>query len=242
MPTSMSCGVTCVALRSPPGNLRVTACPEVRTAPAAPNFSMLRRYASSFAIRDSNRTRPPRFLRKTSREFALASDVHWCRFHAMSRATKVLAGTTILGFLASVWLYLDNRSLREEVQEKTDVIAKAEVKPAMTEAEAAEYEAKKARDGKFTAPTPQPVLEVKKEHRLDRRKRRQEEFAAMFGRNPDETEEQWRERVAPLIAAGLMKTRLRTQDTRRIAEEKAKVTPEQSAKIDQAMEKVYADV
>lgn len=161
----------------------------------------------------------------------------------MSRATKVLAGTTVLGFLASIWLYLDNQSLREEVAEKTEVIAKAEAKPAAPPAPDESFEEKQARDGKFVAPTPQPALpELKKEHRLDRRVRRGEEFAAMFGRLEGETEEQWRERVAPLIAAGMMRVRMRTQDNRREAEARAGVTPEQSAKIDQQMDKIYADV
>jgi hypothetical protein len=39
-----------------------------------------------------------------------------------------------------------------------------------------------------------------------------------------------------------MKARLRTNDNRRIAEEKAGVTPEQTKQIDQAMDKVYADL
>ena len=162
----------------------------------------------------------------------------------MSRATKVLAGTTIVGLVASVWLYLDNQSLREDLAEKTEVIAAADAKPAgMTEAENAAWEAKRARDGKVALPTPTPELpEAKCEHRLERRMRRQEEFAAMFGREDGETEEQWRARVAPLIAAGLMRARLRTNENRKIAEEKAKVTPEQSAKMDAAMYKVYDDV
>ena len=162
----------------------------------------------------------------------------------MSRATKLLAGTTILGCLASLWLYLDNRSLREEVAEKTAEIAEAQPRSADIESELESMmKAAKARDGKFAAPpTPPSLPQAKKEHRLERRARRQAEFAAMFGRAEGETEEQWRERVGPLIAAGLMKVRFRTNDTRRIAEEKAGVTPEQSKQIDAAMEKVYADV
>ena len=162
----------------------------------------------------------------------------------MSRSTKILAGTTVVGVIASIWLYLDNQALREEVAEKAEVIAKAEAKSSgIFDSEAAAFEASKPRDGKFVAPTPPPTLpQAKKEHRLERRMRRQEEFAAMFGRLDGETEEQWRQRVSPMIAAGLMKARLRTNENRKIAEERAKVTPEQSAKMDQAMEKVYGEV
>lgn len=161
----------------------------------------------------------------------------------MSRATQVLAGTTVLGLLTSIWLYLDNSSLREEVAEKDEVIAKAP-KPSNSDVDTW-IDAAKARNGKinFQAATPAPSLPPdKKEHRLDRRVRKTEEFAALFGRMEGETEEQWKERVAPLIAAGLMKARLRTSDNRRIAAEKAKVTPEQDKAIDTAMEKVYSDV
>lgn len=161
----------------------------------------------------------------------------------MSRATQVLAGTTILGLLTSIWLYLDNSSLREEVAEKDEVIAKA---PKRSDIEVDSWlDAAKARSGKveFQAVTPAPSLPpVKKEHRLDRRVRRTEEFGALFGRMEGETEEQWKERVAPLIAAGLAKARIRTSDNRRIAAEKANVTPEQDKAIDAAMEKVYSDV
>lgn len=161
----------------------------------------------------------------------------------MSRATQVLAGTTILGLLTSIWLYLDNSSLREEVAEKDEVIAKAP--KASSIGVDSWIDAAKARNGKinFQAATPAPSLPTeKKEHRLDRRVRKTEEFSALFGRMEGETEEQWKERVAPLIAAGLMKARLRTSDNRRIAAEKAKVTPEQDKAIDAAMEKVYSDV
>jgi len=161
----------------------------------------------------------------------------------MSRATKVLAGTTVLGFLTSIWLYLDNSSLREEVADKDEVIAKADPKAAGTGDEW--LDATKARDGKinFKGATPAPSLpDGQKESRLDRRVRRTEEFSALFGRMDGETEEQWKARVTPLISAGLAKVRVRTNENRKIAEEKAKVTPEQTKQIDQAMDKVYSDL
>ena len=161
----------------------------------------------------------------------------------MSRATKVLAGTTVLGFLTSIWLYLDNSSLREEVAEKTEAIARADGPPSGAEDDAWLDAAKRSGKINFKSATPAPSLpKDQKEHRLDRRVRRTEEFAALFGRMEGETEEQWKERVTPLIAAGLAKVRIRTNDNRRIAEEKANVTPEQTKQIDQAMDKVYADL
>jgi hypothetical protein len=163
----------------------------------------------------------------------------------MSRATQVLAGTTVLGFLTSIWLYLDNSSLREEVAEKSEVIAAADTSKKSGAGDDAWLDANKARDGKidFKGATPPPTLaKDQKESRLDRRVRRTEEFAALFGRMDGETEEQWRERVTPLISAGLAKARVRSDDARKMAEAKANVTPEQSAQIDKAMEKVHADL
>ena len=161
----------------------------------------------------------------------------------MSRATKVLAGTTVLGLLTSIWLYLDNSSLRDEVAEKTEEIASKSGPPRGADDDAWLEAAKRSGKIDFKNVTPAPKLpDGQKEHRLDRRVRRTEEFAALFGRMEGETEEQWRERVSPLIAAGLMKARLRTNDNRRIAEEKAGVTPEQAKQIDHAMDKVYSDL
>lgn len=161
----------------------------------------------------------------------------------MSRATYVLGGTTVLGFATSLWLYLDNSSLREEVAQKTEQVAKADAAQAAWGDESPE--ARKARDGKieFKPNANAPALpDEKKESRLDRRVRRTEEFGEMFGRHEGETDEQWRQRVMPLVSAGLIKARLRTNDNRRIAEEKAGVTPEQSKQIDAALEKAYTDV
>lgn len=164
----------------------------------------------------------------------------------MSRATTILAGTTILGFVTSIYLYLENSSLRDEVSDKDEVIAKADpAKHGDGETGDAWLDATKARTSKidFRAPGAMPTLPGdKKETRLERRVRRTEEFAAIFGRDPNETEQQWRERVTPLISAGLAVPRVRSNDARKLAEEKAGVTPEQTRAIDQAMDKVYSDL
>ena len=64
----------------------------------------------------------------------------------------------------------------------------------------------------------------------------------MFGRHDGETEEEYKARIGPMISAGLAIPRMRAMENRRLAEEKAGVTPEQSAKLDQAFEKTYTDV
>ncbi len=166
----------------------------------------------------------------------------------MSRAAKLLAVTTVLGLGASTWLYFDNRSLRSEL-----AAAPAKVAPTAPTDRAGSGE--RTRDAWLDATQPrsaaipklpagaQPALpEENKESRLDRRARRTEEFAAMFGRHDGETEEEYKARIGPMISAGLALPRMRAAENRRVAEEKAGVTPEQSAKLDQAFEKTYGDV
>src|SRR5665647_101584 len=165
----------------------------------------------------------------------------------MSRATKLLAVTTVVGLAASTWLYLDNRSLRSELAEapaKVAALAPGSAAPAERPHDAW-LDATKPRSATIPkiAPGEQPALpEENKENRLDRRARRTEEFGAMFGRHNGETEEEYKARIGPMISAGLALPRMRAMENRRYAEEKAGVTPEQSAKLDQAFEKTYADV
>jgi hypothetical protein len=77
---------------------------------------------------------------------------------------------------------------------------------------------------------------------MERRARRTEEFAAMFGRLDGESDADYRARILPLIGAGLFAPRLKLEDQRRVAQDKAHVTPEQSARLDRAFDKVYGDV
>ncbi|MDX2087236.1 MAG: hypothetical protein SFX73_05275 [Kofleriaceae bacterium] len=164
-------------------------------------------------------------------------------------ASKVLAATTAVGVIASVYLFLDNRSLRSQLAKQTAPTAAAAAQPADATGSATAptdtWSATGPRTGKIAAPSagPGPALpEEPQENRLERRARRTEEFAAKFGRLEGETDEEYRARIAPLITAGLAIPRMRASENRRWAEEKAKVTPEQSAQLDQAFEKVYSDV
>ncbi len=164
----------------------------------------------------------------------------------MTRATKLLAVTTVVGLAASTWLYIDNRSLRSELAEApTQTAIVAPTAATGSRSSDAWLDAAKPRSATIPKVTTadQPALpEETKESRLDRRARRTEEFGAMFGRHDGETEEEYKARIGPMISAGLAIPRMRAVENRRIAEEKAGVTPEQSAKLDQAFEKTYSDV
>jgi len=163
----------------------------------------------------------------------------------MTRATWVFAATSIVGVALAIWLYLDNRALQDALDEAR--AAKAAPAPAEKVAAARSADpwselARKPSAARGTGTGPAPSLpDPKEESRLERRQRRQQEFAAMFGRLDGETEDEYRARIMPLIQGGLLIPRQRVAEMRRQAEEKAGVTAEQSKRLDQAFEKVYAD-
>jgi len=165
----------------------------------------------------------------------------------MPRATRLLGATTLVGLSLSLWFYLDNRALRTELSELASRPA-----PAAVAASAARTAGPAPGVARSAAPIvrgpvpPEPALPSEpssgqSESRMERRARRTEEFAARFGRLDGETEDEYRARILPLISAGLLVPRLRADDQRKAAQDKAHVTPEQAAKLDKAFDKVYGD-
>lgn len=165
----------------------------------------------------------------------------------MTRATFVLAGTTLVGLLASLWLWLENHELRDELSARATSEAAAGKDAAAGPRDAWLDGTKPAADrgprSGTIAMTMSPTLpDQPREDRNQRRARRNAEISAMFGRMEGESEEDYKNRVTPLITAGLSKLRNRTTDMRRTAEEQAGVTREQSAALDHMFEKTYTDV
>jgi hypothetical protein len=164
----------------------------------------------------------------------------------MTRATYVLAGTTLVGFLTSVWLWLDNRELREDLADLTPKSAVADKGAAGGGGDAwldsgKSTQERGPRSGTISVTPPPSLPEQPKENRNQRRARRNAELSAMFGRGEGETEEEYKNRITPLITAGLSKLRNRTTDMRKLAEEQAGVTKEQSAALDRMFEKTYSE-
>jgi hypothetical protein len=158
----------------------------------------------------------------------------------MTRATAVLAATSIAGAACSIWLYLDNRSLRAD---RDDARA---TEPHATQAQPT-GDAQKQLDARRRPPViaarKAPELPAQKdESRMDRRARGTQEFAATFGRQPGESAEDYKARVMPMIKTGLLVPRTRAEEMRKTAEEKAHVSAEQSKQLDRAFDKVYDDV
>jgi hypothetical protein len=164
----------------------------------------------------------------------------------MTRATYVLAGTTLIGLLTAVWLWLENRELRDEVADQT-----AKTVAAGAPAQRDPWLDSNKPDGDrgprsgtiTTTTTPPPSLpERKSENRNDRRARRNAELSALFGRLEGETEEEWKSRIWPLVDGRLSKLRDRTTEMRKVAEEQAGVTKDQSVALDRIFDKTYTEV
>ena len=165
----------------------------------------------------------------------------------MSRATYVLAGTTLIGFLTSVWLWLDNRALRDELTDQAPKVADAGPQAANAARDPwldanKPTEATSPRSGTITAPPPPALPEEKPENRNERRARRNAEISALLGRLEGETEEEYKNRIWPLVEGRLSKLRNRTAEMRKLAEEQAGVSKEQSAALDRVFEKAYGEV
>jgi hypothetical protein len=164
----------------------------------------------------------------------------------MARATWLFGATSVAGLSLSLWLYLENRALRAELDSPGRRPPAAVTAPAAAAArttDVASQPSRSATPAAHTTATPPPALpEQPNESRLDRRARRTDEFAAMFGRLDGESEDDYKARILPLITAGLVVPRLRLEEQRKVAQDKAHVTPEQSARLDKAFDKVYSDV
>src|SRR5215472_5752016 len=100
----------------------------------------------------------------------------------MARATWLLGATSLVSASLALWLYLDNRALRAALDTPAAAPATAAPAPAL----------------------PEPSAESETQSRMERRARRTEELAAMFGRLDGESDADYRARILPMITAGLM--------------------------------------
>ena len=159
----------------------------------------------------------------------------------MARATTILGASTALCFATSIYLFIQNRSLRSELDDRPAVAEVAEAEKSAPKPVAAPREAKPSGDPAKTAGPAPSLPSAKDETRMERRARRTEEFAAMFGRLDGETEDEYKARVMPMISLGLATQRMKLAEMRRVAETQAKITAAQSAELDKAFAKVYEE-
>lgn len=159
----------------------------------------------------------------------------------------VAVAPAVIAAALAVWLWRENRALRAELASRAPAAAPA---AAAGERDAAGgTAAQPARQGGMASflrglgraeGRQRPALAdaPAEESRAERRRRRQEELRAMLGREPDESVEDYRARVAPMIQTALAVPRTRLEEARREAEKAARVTDEQRAKIDELLSDV----
>ncbi len=172
----------------------------------------------------------------------------------MSLRTPALAGAALLGILAAGWLYRENGKLEDEIA-RLRTVEKNRPDPWTEAAPSSSGDAGGDRErgglagplraftggGAENGPPPQ-LPEKPKETRLERRLRRQGELAALLGRDADETEEEYRERMLPFLKMALDRPRANVDEMRKQAEAAAGVSEAQSKQLDAAFEEVYSEV
>jgi hypothetical protein len=153
---------------------------------------------------------------------------------------------SVVAVAAAGWLYRDNRGLRAELDElrgsQLAAAPKAVADPVQADTPAA---GPSRRGGGFLGALGRPssagrpeLPDQPGESRAERRQRRQEEMRAMFGREPGESAEDYRARVAPFVQTALAVPRARMEEARAEAEKAARVSEEQRAQIDAVLEDV----
>ncbi|MEZ4362293.1 MAG: hypothetical protein R3B48_19040 [Kofleriaceae bacterium] len=161
------------------------------------------------------------------------------------------ASAALLAALAA-WLYLDNRALRARLAEvsRAPGAASETTAAAAVTTGAPTPDARSPRRGLLAlgealsrvTRRPEPAPATPPEGRMERRSRRSAEVAALLGRAADESEEDYRARVVPILSGVLERPRERVLEMRREAEAQAGVSPEQSAKVDAALGAAYDEL
>lgn len=164
----------------------------------------------------------------------------------MTRTNLVLGGVSVLSLALAGWMYLEKRGLEDDLSSSRKEVAVAEERLRVA-ADPWSASAQEARSAAIKPPEVAvaggPELEKpKRESVLERRIRMTEMMAAMFGRQPGESEEDYKARVAPMITTALEKGRGYAKNRRMSAEAAAGVSPEQSAKLDEEIQKAYGEV
>ncbi|MBK9031500.1 MAG: hypothetical protein IPL61_09220 [Myxococcales bacterium] len=147
---------------------------------------------------------------------------------------------------AAVIFYRDNRALRRQLAQRPSAAADPWQGGAAAPAEATGPSSSPLAGllgRRLAGSGPAPKLEpAPAEGRLDRRLRRQEQMAALLGRDPGESEEAYKARVLPLIELALGGRRADLDQLRKNVEAAAGVTDAQRAELDAAFSSVYDEV
>ncbi len=157
-------------------------------------------------------------------------------------------GLLVLALGFGGWMWRDNRRLRDELGRRTPAVAakdswadSAPPAPTTTSSERSGFSLPAL--GRRLTGGPLPKVEgAPAETRAERRLRRQNEMAALLGRDPDESEADYKARILPLMELALGGRRKDLADARRAAEDQAGVTDAQRTEIDAAFAGIYDEV
>lgn len=172
----------------------------------------------------------------------------------MSHKSWLLGGALAAALVACGWLYVENRSLRRQLADAGDHTAPQASKPAVADSDATREPSPGSRPESrrslfsgwsFAGRRDRPALpeesDAPRETRAERRKQRQTEIAAMFGRLDGETAEDYRARMAPFVKLTLAGPRDRLAEARREVEQAANVSDEQRAALDAVFQDAYQE-
>ena len=166
----------------------------------------------------------------------------------MSRLNLILGGVAALALVLAGVMFFQKQGLEDELTTAQGKVAAYEGGGAAGDPWANDGSGSAGRSGAIKGGAAQPLGQgpaldqPKKESVMARRARMTEMIQAMFGRGENETEEEYKARIGPMITGYLEKPRGYAVKRRASAEAKAGVTPEQSAKIDAEVNKIYDDV
>jgi len=168
----------------------------------------------------------------------------------MDRGRIALVGGLVVAIGAAGWLYRDNQKLRSKLNAsnktagETKTVASADKKDERSGKRKRRSTADSFVEGLSRVATKnRPKLPAaKKETRLERRKRRMSYVRALLGRLDGETDQEYRDRMVPMIKKGLEPARERLEGWRKKAYDAADVTDDQKEKLDAAFDDTYAEL
>jgi hypothetical protein len=173
----------------------------------------------------------------------------------MGLRTTLPAAAAVIATALAGWLYLDNRKLEDEVAKLREADGPGLVATAgggdpwlRPRVESASDRGDVPGRGllswrRFREPPPAAdAAKPPSESRMERRARRTRELEGLLGRDPDETEDEYRSRILPMMELALARPRERVDDMRKAAEAAAGVTDDQRAKLDQEFGAIYDEV
>ena len=164
----------------------------------------------------------------------------------MSRKVGIALGAAlVLSLAAAGWLLVENLRLRAELDKRPTTVSAApapEERRDRTDSVLSTIgrvidKAEPAKEEQASGPTP----DAGPRDWEARRARRQERIKEFLGRRPGESEQAYRDRVAPLLTAALSGWRDRAAERRKEYEDAADITDEQSKKMDAVFADAYQE-